>query len=96
MHQMHWQFNQDIPLSTWEINNIPDGADGAVITHIITIEGQILQPENQIKAPYGLQLSFGVQEVAGIAYGNYYLQDSTQVEQAGNVVNITMNSGLRS
>lgn len=95
MHQLHWKFPQKTPSSTWEVNNIPDGAEGAVITHIITDDGRVLQPENQVHAPYGLQISFGVQEVSGIAYGDYYLKDETHVEQAGNVVNITMNSGLR-
>lgn len=92
MHQKHWKFTQTTAATTWEINNIPDGATGAVITHIEADDGQILQPDNQIKAPYGIQLSFGVAPVSGVAYGTYYTDDdSTVVEHDGNVVNIYMN-----
>ena len=93
MHQKHWTFTQpeSNPSSTWEVNNIPDDAEGAVITHIITTNGQILQPENQIIAPYGLQLSFGVQDVAGVAYGNYFAKDEIVVSGDGGVINVTIN-----
>lgn len=92
MHQKHWTFTQTNPATAWEVNNIPDGATGAVITHIEADDGQILQPDNQIKAPYGIQLSFGVEAVSGTAYGTYYTdEDSTVVEHDGNVVNIYMN-----
>jgi hypothetical protein len=92
MHQKHWTFTQTTASSTWDIDNIPEGAEGAVITHVITDDGQILQPENQLIAPYGLQLSFGVTAVSGTAYGDYYTEsDTTTVETDGNIVNITIN-----
>lgn len=92
MHQKNWTFTQNEALTTWEVNNIPENAKGAVITHIEANDGQILQPDNQMKAPYGLQLSFGVEAVAGTAYGTYYVDDdSVSVEHDGNVVNITIN-----
>lgn len=98
MHQKHWKFTQPSPATTWEVNNIPDGSTGAVITHIETSEGVILQPDNQIKAPYGIQLSFGVQAVSGIAYGEYYTEDSEgEVVVSGSggsiVFNVTQNNG---
>lgn len=92
MHQKHWTFEQTEPATTWNVNNVPEGAKGAVITHIITDEGQILQPDNQLVAPDGLQLSFGVEAVAGVAYGDYYMgDDTTTVVHDGNTVNIYMN-----
>lgn len=92
MHQKHWTFAQTNPATTWEVNNIPDGATGAVITHIETSEGVILQPDNQVKAPYGLQLSFGVEAVDGIAYGDYYTEDNDVVVNGnGGVINVTIN-----
>jgi hypothetical protein len=96
MHQKHWTFTQNEAATTWEINNVPANANGAVITHIESIDGQILQPDNQLKAPYGLQLSFGVEAVAGTAYGTYYVDDEDMhVEYDGNVVNITINQHPR-
>lgn len=97
MHQKHWTFSQEQAATTWEVNNIPEGATGAVITHIIADDGQILQPDNQIIAPYGIQLSFGVEEVSGVAYGDYYIEgsDTTTVEHDGNTVNITINQNPR-
>ena len=80
MHYKHWTFEQTTPATLWAINNVPTGAEGAVITHIITNTGQILQPDNQTVAPYGLDLSFGVEAIAGIAYGNYYLEEEEQQE----------------
>ncbi|AUR88976.1 hypothetical protein NVP1231O_24 [Vibrio phage 1.231.O._10N.261.49.F8] len=93
MHQKHWKFTQSTPAATWDIDNIPENATGAVITHIDSDDGQILQPDNQIKAPSGIQLSFGVEAVSGVAYGTYYTEedDTTIVEHDGNVVNIYMN-----
>lgn len=92
MHLRHWTFEQTTAATEWQIDNIPDGADGAVITHVITNDGRILQPENQVIAPYGLQLSFGVTAVAGTAYGNYYdSSNTTTVESDGNTVNVTVN-----
>lgn len=79
MHQKHWTFEQAAPATTWVVNNIPEGAQGAVITHIITDGGQILQPDNQLVSPDGLQLSFGVEAVAGKAYGDYYTEDDTTI-----------------
>lgn len=94
MHQKHWKFPQVTASNTWEVNNIPEGALGAVITHVEADDGQILQPENQIRTPYGLQLSFGVQAVSGVAYGDYYTEDdtggSTTVTGEGGVVNVTV------
>lgn len=92
MHQKHWTFKQVEPATTWNVNNVPAGGVGAVVTHIITDTGQILQPDNQLVAPDGLQLSFGVEAVSGTAYGDYYVDgDTTTVETDGNVVNITIN-----
>lgn len=97
MHQKHWKFEQNTPATTWDVDNIPEGATGAVITHIIASDGQILQPDNQVIAPYGLQLSFGVEAVSGVAYGDYYIEGSTTtVDHNGNVVNITVNQNPRS
>lgn len=103
MHQKHWTFAQSEAASTWQVNNIPEGATGAVITHIEADDGQILQPDNQIKAPYGLQLSFGVQAVAGTAYGEYYVEETqhdstTTVSGDGGVINVTVhqNNGVPS
>lgn len=95
MHQKHWKFEKSVAATTWEVDNIPENAIGAVITHIIADDGKILQPENQTIAPYGLQLSFGVEAVAGTAYGDYYTEDDTTIEYDGNVVNITINQNPR-
>ena len=78
MHYKHWTFTQDTPATTWIVNNIPEDAKGAVITHVIADGGQILQPDNQLISPDGLQLSFGVEAVAGTAYGTYYLEQEQQ------------------
>lgn len=92
MIQKHWTFTQSVASTTWNVNNVPDGATGAVITHIVADGGQILQPDNQLVSPDGLQLSFGVEAVSGTAYGDYYVEeDSTTVTCDGNVVNIYMN-----
>lgn len=99
MIQKHWTFTQTTAATTWNVNNVPEGATGAVIAHIVADDGQILQPDNQLVSPDGLQLSFGVEAVSGTAYGDYYVEEPTTetiVDQVGNVVNITMNSGLRS
>jgi hypothetical protein len=94
MHQRHWKFTQETATSSWEVNNVPSGAVGAVITHIETSDGQILQPDNQIKAPYGIQLSFGVQAVSGVAYGDYYVEEqdggTTTVTGDGGIINVTV------
>ena len=87
MHQHHWTFTKTAPATTWTVNNIPEGAQGAVITHIVTSDGQILQPDNQIVSPDGLQLSFGVEAVSGVAYGDYYTEESPNtVEGNGGVI----------
>ncbi len=94
MHYKHWTFLQSTPLSTWIVNNIPEGAKGAVITHIIADGGQILQPDNQIVSTDGLQLSFGVENVSGTAYGNYYLDHDDKeiiVNGNGGTINVTIN-----
>lgn len=88
--QRHWTFEQASAGTTWDVDNVPEGAQGAAITHVITSGGQILQPDNQSVAPYGLQLSFGVTAVAGTAYGSYYVEsDSTVI--SGNGGTITVN-----
>lgn len=92
MHQRHWTFEQTVPASTWNVNNVPAGAQGAVITHIITNTGQILQPDNQLVSPDGLQLSFGVEAVAGTAYGDYYVTtEDVVINGDGGVINVTIN-----
>lgn len=90
MNQQYWTFSQETPATTWEVNNIPENAVGAVITHIETNEGVILQPDNQMKAPYGIQLSFGVEAVIGTAYGQYFTDDIV-IEGNGGVINVTIN-----
>lgn len=94
MHQKHWTFKQEVAASTWNINNVPEGANGAVITHIISDGGLILQPDNQLISPDGLQISFGVEAVAGTAYGDYYIEDAsddhTVISGDGGIVNITV------
>lgn len=92
MHQKHWTFTQAVPSSTWDINNIPEGAKGAVITHIIADDGQILQPDNQVISPDGLQISFGVEAVSGTAYGDYYVDNENVVVNGnGGTINVTIN-----
>lgn len=90
MHQQFWTFEQDTASTTWNVNNIPDGAVEPVITHIKTVDGQILQPDNQLVAPDGLQLSFGVEPQAGIAYGTYFTDDVV-INGNGGVINVTIN-----
>lgn len=95
MHQKHWTFTQDTPATVWVVNNIPEGAKGAVITHVIADGGQVLQPDNQLISPDGLQLSFGVEAVSGTAYGDYYLEEqdhesTTTVSGDGGVINVTV------
>lgn len=97
MYLKVFKFEQTSPSHTWEINNIPEGAVDPVITHIETNGGFIIQPEHQIKAPYGLQLSFGVESFAGVAYGTYIVEsidngDDNIVIDGGGVVNITINN----
>ena len=92
MHQKHWTFTQQTAYTTWNVNNIPSGATGSVITHIIADNGQILQPDNQVIAPDGLQLSFGVEAVSGVAYGTYYTEDEDLVISGnGGTINVTIN-----
>lgn len=92
MIQKHWTFTQTTPATTWIVDNIPDGATGAVITHIIADGGQILQPDNQLVSPDGLQLSFGVEAVAGMAYGDYYVESNDVVVNGnGGMINVTIN-----
>lgn len=90
MHKRHFEFHQPTPSSIWEVNNIPDGAKHAVITHIETDSGEILQPDSQLRAPYGIQLSFGVRDVSGTAYGDYYTDDIV-INGNGGVINVTIN-----
>lgn len=90
MHQEQWNFKQDTPSAMWEVNNVPANAKNAVITHVETTEGQILQPDNQMRAPYGLQLSFGVESVSGVAYGVYYTDDVV-INGNGGTINVTIN-----
>lgn len=92
--QRHWTFDQTVAATTWDVDNVPDGAIGAAITHVITDGGQILQPDNQSVAPYGLQLSFGVTAVAGTAYGSYYIDvtdQTTTIDGTNGIVNVTVN-----
>ena len=74
MKQMHWTFEQETVASTWEIANVPEGAIGAVITHVISTTGLITSPDHQVIAPYGLEISFGVQGMLGTAYGTYFME----------------------
>ena len=91
MHQKHWTFEQETPATTWNVNNVPSGAKGAVITHIVTDGGQVLQPDNQLVSPDGLQLSFGVEAVTGTAYGDYYDDNEITINGNGSTMNITIN-----
>lgn len=90
MQQKYWKFEQDTPATTWNIDNIPEGAVEPVITHIKTNDGQILQPENQLVSPDGLQLSFGVEAVAGTAHGVYFTEDIV-INGNGGTINVTIN-----
>lgn len=91
MHQKHWEFKQETPRSMWEVNNIPDGAKDAVITHIETDVGEILQPESQMRSPYGIQLSFGVRDISGTAHGVYFDGEEITINGNGATMNITIN-----
>ena len=92
MNQKYWTFKQDAADTSWNIDNVPDNAKGAVITHIESDDGQILQPDNQMKTEGGLMLSFGVEPVSGTAYGQYFIDsENVNVSGDGGVVNITIN-----
>lgn len=91
------KFEQPDAASLWEVNNIPSDAVRSVVTYVETNEGEILQPDDQVRAPYGIQLSFGVRQVSGTAYFDYWVEeeDTTVVSSDGNVVNITVNQNPR-
>lgn len=100
MIQKYWSFEQTTASTVWNINNVPAASTSAVITHVITDTGQILQPESQLKAPDGLQLSFGVTPKKGIAYGAYFVdadgdgipdEETQTITTGAKVVNITVN-----
>ena len=92
MHKKHGEFTQNTPSSTWEVNNIPEGAKQSVVTYIETTEGEILQPDDQKRAPYGIQLSFGVREVSGTAYYDYLATDEdVTINGNGGTINVTIN-----
>lgn len=92
MHQKHWKFLQTTPSSTWLITNVPLGAEGPVITHIETDDGVILQPEQQRRVGGDIELLFGVQDIKGTAYGQYYTEeDSMSITTPGGIVNVTVN-----
>lgn len=92
MIEKHWKFEQVAESTTWNVNNVPEGADGAHITHIKTNDGRILKDFGQVVSPDGLQLSFGVEAESGTAYGTYYVieDDHTVIAGDGGVVNITV------
>lgn len=99
MHPHAWSFKKDTAASTWIIDNVPEGAHSAAITHVITDGGQILQPDQQMISPDGLELSFGVQEVKGTAYGTYFLEEEEASHTAhephhatAGVINVTQNN----
>lgn len=79
MDSKHWTFEQETPSSTWIVNNIPENAKGAVITHVIDGDGLTVLPKSQVMSNDGIELSFGVKGVSGTAYGNYYF-DSAEKE----------------
>ncbi len=92
MHQ-HWKFKQDSHATEWVINNIPAGATGPVITRVIDDEGYIIDPKSQEMADGVIILSFGVNAVAGTAYGDYYLEGNAmhynQEDESNNHMEIT-------
>lgn len=93
LKEYYWQFEQTTAATTWNINNVPEGAIRPSITEVFADGGQIIQPDSQLVSPDGLQLSFGVTPVAGMAMGKYYKEvDDSQVVQdgAGNNVTITV------
>ncbi len=91
MNQKYWTFKQETPATSWNIGNVPENAQGAVITHIEAADGQILQPDNQIKTGSGLMLSFGVEPVSGVAYGQYFTDgQSVELNGDGGQINITV------
>lgn len=100
MIQKFWEFAQPTESTTWNVNNVPENSVRAVITHVVTSDGQVLQPDSQLISPNGLQLSFGVTPISGVAYGEYFLDsdgdgvpDSSEhnIVTDGSVVNITIN-----
>ena len=91
MHQKHWKFLQTTPSSTWLITNVPLGAEGPVITHIETDDGVILQPEQQRRVDGDIELLFGVQEISGTAYGQYFTAtDSVELLGKGGSVSVNV------
>ena len=95
MQEKHWKYEQSSASTTWDIDNVPKGADGAHITHVKTPDGRTLKDFGQVDAPYGIQLSFGVEAESGVAYGTYYVEEVDHVVGNGGVVNInvTQNNG---
>lgn len=94
--ERHWRFQQESPTSTWQINNIPADAEGAYITHVKTNEGRTLKEFGHVDAPYGIELSFGIDSFAGVAYGTYYIEEEEEVQPtqpSHTTVNVTQNNG---
>jgi len=94
--QHHWSFIQSTPSNTWEVDNVPEGAMGMHIDHVEQTDGQLVNPDRQLLAPYGIQLDFGIHAVAGVAYGSYYTespQPTEVVQGEGGVINIYQYNG---
>lgn len=89
--QYHWSFVQSNASNMWEVDNVPEDAMGVHINHIQQTNGEIIMPDRQLLAPYGIELHFGIHQVAGVAYGSYYkeVDNTTEVVQGeGGVINI--------
>ena len=77
MHQVSWTYTQavDSPQSTWTLDNVPEGAKGPFITHVQDSNGILHTPTHQeLNSDGHLEINFGMTELSGVAYGNYYLE----------------------
>lgn len=101
LKEFYWTFTQDVESTVWDIDNVPEGALHYSITEVFAEGGSIIQPDSQVKAPYGLQLVFGVTPVSGYAMGKYYKDvpespdNPTVITTGANTVtiNVTQNGG---
>lgn len=97
--ERYWEFHQAEPATSWDIDNVPEGAIHPAVDRVELVGGEIVSPESQTVAPYGLQLSFGVTPEAGVAVGKYFVEaedDTTQTISSGanNVtISVTQNGG---
>ena len=109
MHQVSWTYTlpDESASNVWTLDNVPEGAKGSFITHVQDSQGNLHTPDHQeLDGAGNLLLYFGATDLAGTAYGNYYLDhgyeddgdngvvvetDEQTIRSAGKVVNITVN-----